>query len=453
MSATNPVLGLSIYSLTNSLELYQNKEERHRFGAIILLDLAVEYMLKAKLYQINKSEFLNNRQEMGFADLIKDSTFNSIISDDEKIYLKKVHNIRNIAQHRASIPDSLNTREIMITICKFLKKFCFENFSSDILMELPVGNFRVAWTKITMENKNSQLKIILKEPLSEKYRTVKDFIRYRQEENIRGFLRSNYLYTITYALKNYCLFINLDPDQLIENANAGLYSPDESLQNFLGTKNNSTVPFTVIKAFYNFHKIPINTKVSWFKRRSSISEISTDNVRKLCETADLANKSWILANSYMGLKLGRISLLTVKDFRMANWDNKQDIYPVAIRREVSLTYDYTTFIGADAKNVLKEYFDLKHLSQADKPWGYDNRCKFSDGFRKTAIKAGIYEKGRVASKSLELRLRNALVRSGMDYEWVCYLFGSYPYRRAITKPLDNELMQAYEKAYPQLRVF
>ena len=54
MSTANSVLGMAVYSLSNALELYQNNEERHRFGAIILTDLAVEYTLKAKLYQLNQ---------------------------------------------------------------------------------------------------------------------------------------------------------------------------------------------------------------------------------------------------------------------------------------------------------------------------------------------------------------------------------------------------------------
>lgn len=72
MNTANPVLGMAFYSLMNALELYQSKddEERHRFGTIILMDLSIEYLLKAKLYQINSADFIENQQELGYSNLM-----------------------------------------------------------------------------------------------------------------------------------------------------------------------------------------------------------------------------------------------------------------------------------------------------------------------------------------------------------------------------------------------
>lgn len=76
MSSTNPLLGMAVYSLANALELYQSNEpnnaERRRFGAIILMDLSVEYILKAKLYQLDQNEFMKKQQDLGFSDCIND---------------------------------------------------------------------------------------------------------------------------------------------------------------------------------------------------------------------------------------------------------------------------------------------------------------------------------------------------------------------------------------------
>jgi len=55
---TNPVLTISLYSLLNALEFFQGAEERHRQATIILMDLAVEYALKAKLYQTDPVKFI-----------------------------------------------------------------------------------------------------------------------------------------------------------------------------------------------------------------------------------------------------------------------------------------------------------------------------------------------------------------------------------------------------------
>lgn len=54
----NPLLKTAIYSLMNALEFFQRGEERHRQGSLIFMDQAVEYVLKAKLYQVNPIKFL-----------------------------------------------------------------------------------------------------------------------------------------------------------------------------------------------------------------------------------------------------------------------------------------------------------------------------------------------------------------------------------------------------------
>lgn len=76
MSSTNPLLGMAVYSLVNALELYQSNEpnnaERRRFGAIILMDLSVEYILKAKLYPLDQNEFMKKKRDLGFSDCINE---------------------------------------------------------------------------------------------------------------------------------------------------------------------------------------------------------------------------------------------------------------------------------------------------------------------------------------------------------------------------------------------
>ena len=83
------------------LELYQKNLGETRFGAIILMDLSVEYVLKAKLYQINASEFIANQNNLGFKDVMNDKRIEFL--EHEKGFLWKVHEIRNFAQHRVSI--------------------------------------------------------------------------------------------------------------------------------------------------------------------------------------------------------------------------------------------------------------------------------------------------------------------------------------------------------------
>jgi hypothetical protein len=74
---------MSVYSLINNIELYQKddqkEQERRRFGAIILMDNSVEHILKAKIYQFDPKEFMDNQNELNFW---------SGIQDKELVFLK-----------------------------------------------------------------------------------------------------------------------------------------------------------------------------------------------------------------------------------------------------------------------------------------------------------------------------------------------------------------------------
>jgi len=135
----NPLLETAIYSLLNALELFQGTEERHRHGAIVLMDQAVEFALKAVLYQKNEVEFL--RREYGQLNfhkaLEKVEQLGVFISDSEKFSLRGLHSRRNAAQHRAEIPSSPWCRKCMIQAYNFLKRFCLENFELDIDNVIP----------------------------------------------------------------------------------------------------------------------------------------------------------------------------------------------------------------------------------------------------------------------------------------------------------------------------
>ena len=128
----------------------------------------------------------------------------------------------------------------------------------------------------------------------------------------------------------------------------------------------------------------------------------------------------------MGLEVGKLPLLTLKDFRTGQWENEKNIYPVKIRLEVSGYYDYTTFIGADAKNVSQQYFREKQItSENDHPWKYERAGSFQHYFKRNCKGVGIYEKGKISPKSLQKRLKNIL----KDSE--CHMNGSIIYSGII----------------------
>ena len=160
----------------------------------------------------------------------------------------------------------------------------------------------------------------------------------------------------------------------------------------------------------------------------------------------------------MGLDVGKITLLKVKDFHTENWikGNPKKIYAVKIRKEVSGKEDYTTFIGLDAMKVLKKYFEENKFSPNTNPWGVARPSVLNDKFRIYAKEAHIYRKRgkRLVPKSLFDRLKRTLTAS-MKYEWACYVLGIRPYygKDIQNSPLDDELAESYMKALPYLKVY
>ena len=134
MRIRNPLLRTALYSLMNALEFFLKGEERHRQAALIFMDQAVEYVLKAALYEHDRARFLESFLErLGYEDSIKEvEKIGITISREEKIELKRVHGARNYAQHRAVIPDSNWTREYMEWVYNFMKRFCQDNFNINI---------------------------------------------------------------------------------------------------------------------------------------------------------------------------------------------------------------------------------------------------------------------------------------------------------------------------------
>lgn len=134
----NPLIHTAIFSLMNALEFFQIGEERHRQGAMIFMDQAAEYILKAKLYQLNHLRFMEKQLEkFNFEQAMQEVEKYTKLLDEDKFHLKRVHRARNYAQHRAVVPDSSWTREYIDWIYKFFRRFTQENFGINIDSRIP----------------------------------------------------------------------------------------------------------------------------------------------------------------------------------------------------------------------------------------------------------------------------------------------------------------------------
>lgn len=133
----NPLLTMSIYSLWNALESFHEGQERHRQSAIILMDLAVEYALKARVFQGDPVKFVLDSDQLDFFSCMREIRRNEGISKADEIKLTRIHNTRNYAQHRGVIPDSPSTRQYALWPKEFIQAFISKNFSVSLSEHIP----------------------------------------------------------------------------------------------------------------------------------------------------------------------------------------------------------------------------------------------------------------------------------------------------------------------------
>jgi hypothetical protein len=139
----NPILTMSVYSLLNAFEFFQKGEERHRQATVILMDLAVEYLLKAKLYKDDPIRFLESQMEqLDLFAALREVKKGCEISRENELKLSLIHNARNYAQHRARIPDSPTTKQHMAWAYAFIHEFVKDNFGIDIEAQIPSNLLR-----------------------------------------------------------------------------------------------------------------------------------------------------------------------------------------------------------------------------------------------------------------------------------------------------------------------
>lgn len=134
----NPMLENAIHSLSNALEFFQKEGERYRQAVLIEMDQAVEYILKAFLFQINSNEFIRKDWEHMDYDKAMVRVEQCGVTIAGKSLLKKAHKARNDAQHRGVIASTSWTRFHIKNIYKFLHQFCLENFDLDINYIIPM---------------------------------------------------------------------------------------------------------------------------------------------------------------------------------------------------------------------------------------------------------------------------------------------------------------------------
>jgi hypothetical protein len=277
------------------------------------------------------------------------------------------------------------------------------------------------------------------------------------------------------ALNAFTLFAKMNPDQLIEDAHNELKERgsvdkhNDMLDRYWDeapVKTTAARDFRMIRSFYKRNGIALTTTSPNVDAvRTNDLKINSDMIRKICDVAPLQHSSWMLANSYMGLRIGAMKHLVKGDFLIENWKQDQALYPVHISKEISGTFEYTTFIGHDAKERLQTWFAS---CKNDHPWHY-NEGYLIKTFKIYALKAGIIDapngvdargvpKGLcpIRTHAFRKRVQTVLEGAHVPLNWVDHMLGHVPrgaQASAYSKPQDFELQAAYLTALPQMEIY
>ena len=253
---------------------------------------------------------------------MKDVNIIPLIQEDEKTFLLRVHTVRNYAQHRASIPDSLTTQEYMKWLCKFVERFAKDNFDFDMNLALP-NSLKFVWTKLTQDAQKFN-GMPLKEPLEKNYKSVKQWLIVANAKSHRGYISEDQKTHLVHHLKKYCKFIGMNPDELVEYAENGRVSPNDYLASYEKTFNNPNTQHNMIKNFYAAHKINITLPYHPYKPRSTIKEISTEQIRAICAFAPLKLESMDSCDQLHWLKACETSINKNRGFPYIQLDQRKE---------------------------------------------------------------------------------------------------------------------------------
>jgi integrase len=287
-------------------------------------------------------------------------------------------------------------------------------------------------------------------------------------------------------------FIGKNPDEVIVQRQQDLLNPDRKIQRriestflgFLAKKRQDgysiatqQVIFASIRSFFEIHYFPL------IMRKGDYPKGDSDGVKRATKEAILRT----LKNGNARNRVTTVPLilfikdtgLRVSDVRRLNFGDIADqLESGATIIQINVITQKTkllakTFIGEEAIQALKDYIDAREKGSKDarnvepeilrkdsplfKSWQHGKvkripRCSLSSLIRQAFLNIG--EK-RMSAHSLRKKLQTDLEKAGINSNWIDQILGHQLInsRDAYSLPTDEELREAYSKAYPLIRIY
>ncbi len=287
-------------------------------------------------------------------------------------------------------------------------------------------------------------------------------------------------------------FVDKTPDELIVQRQQDLLNPDRKIQRrieslllaFLAKKKaegyavaTRQIYFASIRSFFEIHYFPLIMRKGDYPTGDSngVKRATKEAILKALNNKHQRNKLTVKAIMLFIKDSG----LRVSDVRRLNYgdiakqlENEETIIQLNIITEKTNLLA-KTFIGEESIQALKEYLDARKQGSKDsrnvepeilnkdsplfKVWTKGEIKRYSRHSLSSLMReafANVNEE-RMSAHSLRKKLQTDLEKAGVNTNWIDQILGHQLInsRDAYSLPTDEELREAYTKAYPQLKVY
>ena len=226
------------------------------------------------------------------------------------------------------------------------------------------------------------------------------------------------------------------------------------------------VVFAGIRSFFECHYVPLRTRRKDYPKNTpnGVRRATKQNIMKALTGYEPRNKETFkaLMMSFKDTGLRVIDLIGLNcDIILGSLE--KEVIPLTIRTEKT-GYIAKTFFGKDAVIALREYIEARRKGSRnlepetitkDSPlfrtWERGEVKRMSRMNASTVIRNAFLKSGekRMSAHSLRKGLQTALEKGGMPTNWIDQVLGHelINSRDAYSLPTDEELQEAYEKAY------
>lgn len=286
-------------------------------------------------------------------------------------------------------------------------------------------------------------------------------------------------------LSRFCDWLKKTPDELIKQRGEDLKNTSPKQQRAIETAlkgylarlsdaGNSTstqqVAYAAVRSFFEMHYLPLRMRRGDYPRGESLGSraATKEDIKKLLENARVKVKALIMFLKDTGLRVSDVVKLRFGDLAEGLEKKEEFIRLSLITKKNKIAAK--TFVGPESISALNEYFE--HRKKGTRRISPETITKNSPLFRtntpkiqfitRSGVSSTIYFHGKKSSvdskfsaHSFRKFFQTQLEAAGVNPNWIDQMIGHrlMGSRDSYSLPTDQQLREAYVKAYTHLRVY